>query len=313
METDAEAIAEIRAFNRFYTGRLGLLEETHLESGFTLTEVRVLYELAQRDGLTASDLCRELRLDPGYCSRLVRRFTRAGLVARSGKPGDGRSVVLALTEAGRRAFAPLDTGARRQVGAMLETLGAAERERVVRALRTVRWLLGGEAAAGLVLRPLGVGDLGWIVHRHGVLYASEYGLDASFEALVAEIAAAFVRRHDPAREGAWVAEVGGEIAGSVFVVSADAETAKLRLLYVEPSMRGGGVGARLVAEAVAFARAAGYARMTLWTNDVLTAARRLYERAGFRLVASEPHRSFGRDLVGETWELALGAPQAATP
>lgn len=317
MRTDlAEAVAEVRAFNRFYTSRIGLLQEHHMESPFTLTEARVLYELAHREALTASDLCRDLGLDAGYVSRLLRRFASAGLVERRAKEGDGRSSVLALTAAGRRAFAPLDAVTREHLGRILAALPPADRQRAVAAMRALREVLGPTAPERDVpaLRPLRAGDLGWIVHRHGVLYAEEYGLDPTFEALVAEIGAAFVRDHDPAREAAWVAEASGAITGSIFVVAGDAgEEAKLRLLYVEPSARGQGTGGRLVAEAVAFARAAGYRRMTLWTTNLLLAARRLYEREGFRLAAREARPMFGReDVVGETWTLDL-APGNLTP
>ncbi|WP_407525639.1 bifunctional helix-turn-helix transcriptional regulator/GNAT family N-acetyltransferase [Methylobacterium oryzisoli] len=300
-----DAVAEVRAFARFYTRQIGLLDEGLHRSRFSLTEARVLYELAHRDGLTAAALGQDLGLDAGYLSRLLARFAAQGLVARAPSGTDGRSRVLALTPAGRAAFAPLDEASRREVGALLDRLSAPGRTALVRAMRSVRHLLGAEATEPAAIRAFRPGDTGWIIHRQGRLYAEEYGWDDSFEALVAGILAAFVAEHDPAREGGWVAERGGEVLGSIFLVRQSDEVAKLRLLYVEGAARGLGLGSALIVTCLAFARAAGYRRVTLWTNDVLGAARRLYEGAGFRLTASAPHRSFGRDLVGETWDLDL--------
>ncbi|MBY0297409.1 MAG: bifunctional helix-turn-helix transcriptional regulator/GNAT family N-acetyltransferase [Methylobacterium sp.] len=300
-----DAIAAVRAFGRFYTRQIGLLDEGLHRSRFSLTEARVLYELAHRDGLTAAALGQDLGLDAGYLSRLLARFVAQGLVARAPSGTDGRSRVLALTPAGRVAFAPLDEASRREVGALLERLSAPDRTALVRAMRTVQRLLGARAAEPAAIRPFRPGDTGWIIHRQGRLYAEEYGWDDSFEALVAGILAAFVAEHDPAREQGWVAERGGEVLGSIFLVRQSDEVAKLRLLYVEDAARGLGLGSALIETCLAFARAAGYRRVTLWTNDVLVAARRLYEGAGFRLGASAPHRSFGHDLVGETWDLDL--------
>ncbi|WP_019014704.1 bifunctional helix-turn-helix transcriptional regulator/GNAT family N-acetyltransferase [Elioraea tepidiphila] len=298
-------IAAFRRFTRFYTRHLGVLREGLLDSPYPLTEARVLYELAQAPDLGAADLARRLGLDAGYLSRILRRFETDGLLAREPVPEDGRRATLRLTEAGRQEFAVLDAASRGQVRGLLARLPDAARRRLVAAMRTVEALLDRDAPAPWLIRPLGPGDGGWVVESHGRLYAQEYGWNAEFEALVAEIVAAFLRAHDPAREGGWIAERDGVPVGSVFVVRQDARTAKLRLLLVEPEARGLGIGRRLVEHAIGFARGAGYARMTLWTNDVLVAARRIYEAAGFVCTAREPHTSFGKDLISETWERAL--------
>jgi DNA-binding MarR family transcriptional regulator/GNAT superfamily N-acetyltransferase len=304
--TDAR-IAAIRRFNRFYTQRIGVLREGLHESPFSLAQSRVLYELAHRPPLTASALAKELALDPGYLSRILRGFEGQGLVERTQSEADGRQSFIALTNAGRAAFAPLDRGSREEIGALLATLAEPEQRRLVGAMKMIEDLLGEDSARKepYLLRPHQPGDMGWVVHRHGVLYADEYGWDESFEALVAEVAADFIKNFDPKRERCWIAEKDGAIVGSVFLVRKSDEVAKLRLLYVEPSARGLGLGRRLVEECIRFARSAGYRRITLWTNSVLVAARGIYERTGFALVASEPHRSFGHDLVGETWERDL--------
>jgi DNA-binding MarR family transcriptional regulator/GNAT superfamily N-acetyltransferase len=306
-EPSEDAIAAVRAFTRFYTQRLGVLHEHLLESRFSLTESRVLYELAHREHPTATELGRDLGLDPGYLSRILRRLEASGLVERARSRKDGRRFHLVLTEAGRQAFEPLDRRSRAEVAALLAPLPTAERVRLVEAMRNVSTILEStpEGAAPYALRPHRPGDMGWIVHRHGALYAQEYGWDETFEALVAEIAATFIKDFDPKRERCWIAEKDGEIVGSVLLVAGSEETAKLRLLYVEPKARGLGIGRRFVDEAIRFARAAGYRRIVLWTNDVLHAARAIYGAAGFVLVKAEPHRSFGQDLVGETWELDL--------
>jgi DNA-binding MarR family transcriptional regulator/ribosomal protein S18 acetylase RimI-like enzyme len=300
-------VAEVRRFNRFYTRRIGVLGEGLSRSPFSLAEARVLYELAHRDPAAAAELADDLGLDPGYLSRILRRFREQGLVDRTPSGTDGRRSWLRLTAAGREAFAALDAGTRGEVGALLGGLPEDTQLRLVEAMGAVVELLGGAPAHGrtCALRPPEAGDLGWVVWRHGVLYAREYGWDARFEALVAEIVAGFGRGHDPARERCWIAEVEGRPVGSVFLVRQSDETAKLRLLLVEPAARGMGIGRRLVDACVAFAREAGYRVVTLWTNDVLRAARRIYEEAGFRLVHEEPHHSFGHDLVGQTWELDL--------
>ncbi|SFU40917.1 transcriptional regulator, MarR family with acetyltransferase activity [Methylobacterium sp. 174MFSha1.1] len=307
-EVDAATVAAVRAFGRFYTRQIGLLEEGLHRSAFSLTEARVLYELAHRDGLTASVLGRDLGLDAGYLSRLLKRFEEQGLVTRRIAAGDGRRQVLALTPEGQAAFAPLDEASRAEVEALLARLPATDRTALVGAMARLRRLLGDPSEgleAGATLRDLRTGDIGWIAHRQGVLYARDYGFDLTFEALVAEILAGFVRDFDPGRAGAWIAEQGGEVMGSVFLAPASENVGKLRLLYVEPAARGQGLGRRLTAACIAGARARGYRQLTLWTNDVLGAARRIYAEAGFRLVESAPHRSFGQDLVGETWMLDL--------
>jgi DNA-binding MarR family transcriptional regulator/GNAT superfamily N-acetyltransferase len=301
------AIATVRRFNRFYTQRIGVLHEGLLASPFSLTEARLLYELAHRDELTAAQLARELALDPGYLSRVLGDFARRGLLERLPSPADGRQSLLALTEAGRAAFAPLDTRSRDETDALLDRLAPPARRRLIAAMDTIEQLLGDvpPAREPYLLRPHQPGDIGWVTHRHGVLYAEEYGWDDSFEALVAEIAAKFITDFDAARERCWIAERDGAIVGSVFLVRQSDEIAKLRLLLVEPTARGLGIGRRLVAECIRFARQTGYRKMTLWTNDILVAARHLYEAAGFVLVAEERHHSFGHDLVGQNWELTL--------
>jgi len=284
-----------------------VLQRGLLDSPYSLAEARVLFELAHRNQPTATLLGVDLGLDAGYLSRILRGFERKGLVRRARSAEDGRERFLALTDAGRKAFARLDARSAEAVRALLGTCNARDQQRIVGAMTTIERLLQPRqpSAADVVLRQIRPGDLGWIVHRHGVLYAQEHGYDASFEALVAEIAARFVREFDPKRERGWVAEIDGEIVGSVLLVRKSARVAKLRLLLVEPHARGFGIGRKLVAACIAFAKAAGYDRITLWTQSTLVAARRVYERAGFRLTREEPHRSFGHDLVAQTWELAL--------
>ncbi|MEE1612008.1 bifunctional helix-turn-helix transcriptional regulator/GNAT family N-acetyltransferase [Microvirga sp. CF3016] len=301
-----EQIEKVRSFNRFYTRHIGLLNEGLLESAFSLTEARVLYELAHRGPLTAADLGRELGLDAGYLSRLLKRFDSQGLIQRIPSKGDRRQLLLSLTDRGLEAFKPLNQASAAQVATMLSDLSASEREHLVQAMATVERLVGGAPNSNpYILRSHQTGDIGWIAHRQGLLYAQEYGWDQTFEALVAEIAAVFVRNFDPKWERCWIAERDGEILGSVFLVRHSDEVAKLRLLYVEPSARGLGLGRRLVDECIGFARAKGYKTLTLWTNDVLAAARRIYEAEGFRLVKEEAHHSFGKDLIGQTWNLDL--------
>lgn len=308
-DADSARIEAIRAFNRFYTRRIGVLDEHLVGSGFSLAEARVLYELAHRDRVSAADLARELSLDPGYLSRLLAAFAKRRLIVREASPGDGRLALVSLTRRGRDAFAPLDAKSAEAVGEMLAPLSEAERERLVAGLSAVRAALGDggqrAAAPSVVLRGHQPGDIGWVIHRQGKLYAEEYGWDETYEALVAEILAAFVKSFDPKRERAWIAEIDGAIAGSVFLVRHSDDVAKLRLLYVEPAARGLGLGSRLVAECIAFARGKGYRTLSLWTNDVLAAARHIYESHGFRLVSQGRHKSFGKDLVGQTWELTL--------
>lgn len=305
---DLEArIAAVRRFTRFYTRQIGLLQESLLDSPFSLTEARVLYELAQRDPTTASALAAELDLDPGYLSRILRRFGEDGLVAKKRAPSDARQSLIAITAKGRRAFAPLNQGSRDQVAALLERLAPAGQERIVAAMSAIETLLAPRAARAppYMLRSHRAGDMGWVASAHGALYAQEYGWDITFEALVAKIVAEFIETFDARREHCWIAELDGEPVGSVFVVRKTDAIAKLRLLIVDPKARGLGVGKRLVEECLRFAKGAGYTSMTLWTQSILTAARGIYQSAGFRLVAEEPHRSFGADLVGETWERDL--------
>jgi DNA-binding MarR family transcriptional regulator/GNAT superfamily N-acetyltransferase len=304
----ATRVDAVRAFNRFYTRLIGLLRQGYLDSAFSLTEVRVLYELAHREQSTAGELARELDLDPGYLSRILRRFERDGLIERARSRADGRQTLLRLSGRGQTAFAPLDAAARDQIGGLLGRLPGPEQARVVAAMATIEGLLGprAEPRVPYLLRSHRAGDMGWVVMRHGALYAQEYGYDAQFEALVAEIVARFLQHFEPRREACWIAEREGENVGSVFLVRDSDEVAKLRLFLVEPSARGLGIGSRLVEECVRFARAAGYRAIRLWTQSELLAARRVYARAGFTRVDEEPHHSFGHDLVAETWELDLG-------
>jgi DNA-binding MarR family transcriptional regulator/GNAT superfamily N-acetyltransferase len=305
-ESAAEGrIAAVRRFSRFYTGVIGALQEGLLASSFSLTEARVLYELAQRDGASATALGRELGLDAGYLSRILRRFAQEGLLARTPNEADRRQSLLALTDAGRAAFAPLDARSRAEVAVLLARLPPPAQDAVVEAMSRIESLLGAMSPGEVVLRDPAPGDIGWVVGRHGALYAQEYGFDARFEALVAQVAGAFLARHDPARERCWIAVRDGVPLGSVFLVRSDDDIAKLRLLLVEPAARGLGLGKRLVAACIDFARAAGYRQVTLWTNDVLLAARGIYQAAGFRLVAQKPHADFGPAIVGEDWHLTL--------
>ncbi len=299
-------VAGVRAFNRFYTRHVGALNEGLLKSRFSLTEARVLYELNFSSDLTAADLARDLRLDQAYLSRLLKRFAQQGLLRTQACSADRRRRLLALTEKGREAFSILNSASRQEVGALLKGLSAQEQTRLLSAMREVRAILEPDRQAPpTVIRPHRPGDIGWIVHRQARLYWEEYRWDARFEGLVAGIAGAFLSEHDPKREHCWVAERDGEILGSVFLVRVDDDLAKLRMLYVEPAARGEGLGRRLVEECISFAQAVGYRRMTLWTNDVLHAARRIYETTGFALVSEEPHHSFGHDLVGQIWERPL--------
>lgn len=298
----AERVAEVRAFNRFYTSVIGVLHGGLVNTPYSLTEARVLFELAQREAMGVAELRRGLDIDAGYLSRILARFTSDGLVMRERSSVDARRQVIRLTGTGRAAFALLDQHQVSDVQHMLSRLSEEQQRRLLGAMRAIREVLGdAPRGRGYVLRPPEPGDLGWVVHRHGVLYAQEYGWDTSFEALVARVVADYLNHHDPVREAAWIAEVDGERTGCVFCVRGDETTAKLRLLLVEPIARGTGIGARLIDECLRFAKRAGYQQMTLWTNDVLTQARRLYERTGFELVEEEKHHSFGHDLVGQNW------------
>jgi DNA-binding MarR family transcriptional regulator/GNAT superfamily N-acetyltransferase len=297
----------VRAFNRFYTGLIGALGGRHLHSPYSLTEARILYELAHGDATTdVLTLRRVLDLDASYLSRILARFEADGLVRRDRSEADGRRQVAVLTAKGREEFASLDARATDDVHRMLAELSDADQARLATAMGVIREVLGDAARPpAYVLRPLRPGDLGWVVHRNAVLYAQEYGWDASYEALVARIVADYIDHHDPARETGWIAEMAGNPVGAVFCVRKDDETAQLRLLLVEPTARGLGIGGRLVDECVQFAVQAGYRRLVLWTNSVLTQARRLYERAGFRMEDQASHHSFGKDLVGQWWGLDL--------
>jgi DNA-binding MarR family transcriptional regulator/GNAT superfamily N-acetyltransferase len=307
--------AAVRRFNRFYTRRIGVLHERLADSRFSLAESRLLWEFAHRDKTTAAELARELDLDPGYLSRLLQRLKTGRLIRSERSSEDARHLHLSLTAAGKRAFAPLDRKSEAEVAALLAPLDEARQRSLLAAMATIETLLGKSqrAPSAWLLRAPQPGDIGWVVARHGALYAQEYGWDMRFEALVARIAADFVDRFDARREACWIAERDGANVGCVFLVQARdetsgaaiPETAQLRMLLVEPSARGLGIGVRLVAECERFARAQGYRRIALWTNSVLSAARAIYARSGYELTKSEPHKSFGHRLVGETWERRL--------
>jgi len=299
--------AAVRRFNRFYTRQIGLLQEGLLDSPFTLTEARVIYELAHHEQTTAAALAEELGLDPGYLSRILTGFHKRGLIAKRTSKTDGRQRNLTLTVEGQEAFAALNARSQVEIEVMLSKLSPEQQDSLMESMDTIESLLGesGGRKVAYILRQPQPGDMGWVVYRHGVLYALEYGWDETFEALVAEIVARFIQHYEPQWERCWIAEKDGANVGSVFLVKQDETTAKLRLLLVEPKARGFGIGKRLVQECVRYARQVGYRKMTLWTNDVLTVARAIYEKSGFRLVHEEPHHSFGKDLVGQTWELDL--------
>lgn len=299
-------VCVIRAFNRFYTRKIGVVDGT-ASSPFSLAEARVLYELAHREQPTATDIRKELGLDAGYMSRILREFERRKLVTRARSKTDERQKFLSLTVKGRRVFAPLDERSNRDVAAMLEGLSCAQRKQLVEAAQSICRLLGGkpESKVPYLLRQHQPGDMGWIVHRQAILYAEEYGWDETYEALAAEIVAQFIKNYDPKRERCWIAERDGARVGAVFVAKASDEVAKLRLLHVEAEARGLGIGKRLVEECVRFARHVGYQKITLWTQSILQAARHIYKHAGFRIVCEEQHHSFGKHLTAETWELDL--------
>jgi DNA-binding MarR family transcriptional regulator/GNAT superfamily N-acetyltransferase len=300
-------VSAIRAFNRFYTRKIGVLDGV-ASSPFSLAEARVLYELAHRQQPTATDIRKELGLDAGYMSRILRDFERRKLVKREQSKADERQRFLSLTTKGRKVFLPLDERSNRDIAAMLGELSPSERNQLVDAAQMVRRLLGdrAEAKTPYLLRQHQPGDMGWIVHRQGILYAEEYGWDGTYEALAAEIVARFIKNYDPKFERAWVAEKDGERVGAVLVAKESEEIAKLRLLHVERQARGLGIGKRLVEECIRFARQTGYQKMTLWTQSILHAARNIYQKAGFKVVHEEKHHSFGKDLTAETWELNLG-------
>jgi DNA-binding MarR family transcriptional regulator/GNAT superfamily N-acetyltransferase len=317
----ATQIARVRAFNRDYTRRIGVLSEGLLDSPYSLTEVRVMYEIAHCSGVTAGELAEGLDLDRGYLSRMLKGFESKKLLVRTPAPEDGRRQHLRMTPAGVRVFAPLEKRSQEQVRGMLTALDEERRHVLLEAMDMIQSALdkgsseksqpeksrseNGDLARQLTLRSHRPGDMGWVVQRHGEIYHQEYGWNEEFEALVAEVTAEFVRKLDVTRERCWIAEHDGRRVGCIFLVAKDATTAKLRLLLVDPDARGLGVGRKLVAECVRFARAAGYRKIALWTQETLTAARHLYTEAGFVKTAREPHRSFGHDLIGETWEREL--------
>jgi DNA-binding MarR family transcriptional regulator/ribosomal protein S18 acetylase RimI-like enzyme len=314
MPASAERISALRAFNRFYTRRIGVLHEGLLDTKFSLAESRLLWELTHCDDTTATELARTLELDAGYLSRLLRGFKERGLLKASRSTTDARQTRLSISAAGRRAFAPLDRRSQAEVSALLDPLSEAQQQELLAAMARIESLLSARGKpCAFVLRAHRPGDIGWVVSRHGALYAQEYGWDLRFEAMVAQIAARFVEQFNASREACWIAERDGGNIGSVFLVQARDETtqaiepgtAQLRMLLVEPAARGLGLGVALVDECERFARQVGYQRIRLWTNSLLRAARGIYERAGYRLLASEPHHSFGHALVGETWELRL--------
>lgn len=303
-----ETVGHVRRFNRFYTEQIGVVSEHLLESDYSLAEVRVLYEIAHRDRPTASEIADGLRLDRGYLSRILRRFQKQGLLARTKSRDDARESFVSLTPGGRRTVSSLEARSDKEIAALLGRVPLSGQQRLTTAMRAIEQVLGprAEPRPSFLLRDPRSGDLGWIISRQGALYAHEYRYDQRFEALVATIAGEFFARHDPQRERCWVAEKDGEVVGSVFLVRSSDRVAKLRLLYVEPNARGLGIGARLIDECVRFARRAGYRKVTLWTQSELLAARHLYEKAGFVRVKEVAHRSFGReDLVAETWALKL--------
>lgn len=302
----------MRRFNRFYTRQIGLLDKGLLNSPFSLTEARTLYELAHHEQSTAVELCKELGLDAGYLSRILRKFEKKRLIERKASPKDARQSLLSLAKKGRNVFKLLEARSTDQASAIMGKLPPAQQEDLVGAMQTIESILvpsiAGKKSAErtYVLRPRKPGDMGWVVYRHGVLYSQEYRYDERFEALVAGIVAEFIENYNPVRERCWMAESNGQIVGSVFLVEKSKTVAKLRLLLVEPSARGMGIGKHLVAECIRFAREAGYKTMMLWTQSELTAARKIYQQAGFQLVAEEPHQSWGREnLVAETWRLKL--------
>ncbi len=302
-----EQIAAVRAFNRFYTRKLGVLDQHLGQSQFSLSEARVLYELAHRDDLAAKEIGNELGLDAGYLSRIVQSFDEKGLITRKPLPADRRQYQLSLTAKGRQVFAKLNLNSQNEVAAMLARLSADDAARLTQAMATIEAVLEQRRSqpASIVLRSHRVGDMGWVISRQAAAYAADYDWDISYEALVAEICAQFIKNYDPVREHCWIAETGGEPVGSIFLVKATDEIAKLRLLQVEKKARGLGVGRALVEQCMQGARERGYRRMTLWTQSVLVAARGIYKSAGFELVATKPHHSFGQDLIGETWERDL--------
>jgi DNA-binding MarR family transcriptional regulator/GNAT superfamily N-acetyltransferase len=299
-------VAAVRRFNRFYTQRIGVLREGWGKSRFSLTQSRVLYEIQARDNPTATEIARELGLDAGYLSRILRGFETRSLIARETSEHDGRQSFLSLTASGRKAYAPIEQYTNDEVGALIAALSESGQRQLIDAMQTIETLMTPEqTGVPYILRPPRPGDFGWVAARHGVIYATEYGWDERIEALCAEIVAAYVRNHDPKKECCWIAERNGVNIGCVFLVKEDDETARLRLLLVDPQARGLGIGTRLVEECLRFSRRAGYRRVTLWTHRVLEGARKIYIAAGFKLTREWTHDDFGKTLVAETWELEL--------
>jgi DNA-binding MarR family transcriptional regulator/GNAT superfamily N-acetyltransferase len=302
-----QRVGAVRRFSRFYTREIGLLQASWLDSSYSLTQARVLYELSRRTACTASDLAAELGLDHGYLSRILRGFSDHGLITRRRSQDDGRQSVISLTGRGRKAFAPLDARSQREAGALIAKLSGEDQARVVEAMATIEALISRKEneAQSYRLRPHRAGDMGWVVERHGVLYGAEYGWDSRIEGLTAEIVAAFLKNFDSARERCWIAEIGGEPVGSVFLVKESDEVARLRLLIVDPKARGLGIGRRLVDQCITFAREAGYSKITLWTHGVLKGARAIYQQAGFELVEEWVHDEFGKPEASESWDLKV--------
>jgi DNA-binding MarR family transcriptional regulator/GNAT superfamily N-acetyltransferase len=302
-------VEAVRRFNRFYTKQIGLLHERLLRSPFSLSEARIIYELSHRETMTAAELAGALGLDAGYLSRILRNFNERGLIDALPCESDGRKRYLRLSRKGQGAFGRINSRSHRQIETMLGSLSAKDQKRLIEAMQTIEGLLGvppqPAPKTAYILRPHQPGDMGWVVQRHGALYAQEYVWDEQFEALVADIVSKFIRNYDPKGERCWIAEKDGDNVGSVFLVKKTNKVAQLRLLLVDPKARGLGIGTRLVHECIRFARQVGYSQITLWTNSILLAARHIYEKAGFRLLEEEPHHSFGHDLIAETWELTL--------
>lgn len=307
MEQQSLCVEAVRRFSRFYTRQIGVLHQGYNGSEFSLTEARIIYELAHREAATATDLGKALDLDAGYLSRTLKGFVERGLVQRQASDVDARQYLVSLTELGQQRFAQLNARSRSDMAQMLSALTPRQQQRLINAMSEIETLLSAqpERSAPYILRPHQPGDIGWAVQRHGEFYAQEYGFDETFEALAAEIGAKFLKEFDPKKERAWIAEKDGENVGCVFLVRQSDEVAKLRMLLVDPKARGHGIGKRLVEECIRFARRRGYKKITLWTNDILVAACHIYKQCGFKLVAEERHHSFGHHLVGQTWELTL--------
>jgi DNA-binding MarR family transcriptional regulator/predicted N-acetyltransferase YhbS len=302
-----EHISAVRRFNRFFTRQIGVLREGLLHSPYSLTEARIIFELANRSSLTAADLGKELGLDAGYLSRILNKLEQQNLIKKTRSDDDGRQRLITLTGEGQKAFSLLDGRSNDEVSEMLSEMRETDRTRLIEAIHTIEGILdhGLKYSEPFYLRHHEAGDMGWVIHQHGLLYSQEYGWDESFEAMVAQICADFIKNYDPQKERCWIAEMQGERVGSIFCVKASEDVAKLRMLLVLPKARGLGLGTRLVKECIRFARRSGYKKLTLWTNDILVQARKIYEKNGFKLVEEENHHSFGHDLVGQYWDLAL--------